>query len=122
MQSRKEPEFTVTPHDLRKFKERLLADLAELDLDDARGAEGQKVVTLDQQAVGRLSRMDALQNQAMAKATQTRRTARRQRILAALVRIDEDEFGYCEECGEAVAMGRLELDPTAPKCVSCAAG
>jgi len=122
MQSRKEPEFTVIPDDLAKFKERLLAELAELDLDDARGAEGQKVVTLDQQAVGRLSRMDALQNQAMAKATQTRRTAQRQRIHAALARIDEDEFGFCEDCGEEIAKGRLDLDPTAPRCVSCAAG
>ncbi|WP_370458512.1 TraR/DksA family transcriptional regulator [Aliiroseovarius sp. PrR006] len=112
----------MTPDDLAKFKARLLAELAELDRDDARGAEGQKVVTLDQQAVGRLTRMDALQNQAMAKATQTRRTAQRQRTLAALARIDEDEFGYCEDCGEEIAMGRLDLDPTAPKCVSCAAG
>lgn len=115
-------EISVTPNVLYKFKERLLAELAELDLDDARGAEGQKVVTLDQQAVGRLSRMDALQNQAMAKATQTRRTAQRQRIIAALARIDDDEFGYCEECGEEIATGRLDLDPAAPKCVSCAAG
>lgn len=112
----------MTPDDLAKFKARLLSELDELDRDDARGAEGQKVVTLDQQAVGRLSRMDALQNQAMAKATQTRRTAQRHRILAALARIDDDEFGYCEDCGEEIAKGRLDLDATAPKCVSCAAG
>ena len=122
MQSRNRSEITVTANDAQKFKDRLLAELAELDLDDARGAEEQKVVPLDQQAVGRLSRMDALQNQAMAKATQTRRTAQRQRITAALARIEEDEFGFCEDCGEEIALGRLELDPTAPKCVSCAAG
>lgn len=108
--------------EIARFTARLQEELKELDLDDARGEEGQKVVELDQQAVGRLSRMDALQNQAMAKATGARRAALRQRILMALARIDEDEFGYCEDCGDEIAIGRLELDPSAPKCVSCASG
>ncbi|MCK0143414.1 TraR/DksA C4-type zinc finger protein [Aliiroseovarius sp. F20344] len=107
---------------IAQFKALLLAKLEELDQDDALGQDGQKIVELDQQAVGRLSRMDALQNQAMAKATGARRSAQRQRVLMALERINEDEFGYCEDCGEDIALGRLELDPTAPKCVSCASG
>ena len=53
-----------------RFQELIAQMLAELDREDARGQDGQSVVTLDQQAVGRLSRMDALQSQAMAKAQQ----------------------------------------------------
>ena len=96
--------------------------LVSLSREDARGADGQKTVELDQQAVGRLSRMDALQNQAMAKAAHARRDIMKRRIQAALERLEEGEFGYCLDCGEEIAEKRLDLDPTIPNCVSCAAG
>ena len=104
------------------FREGLLTALEALDAEDAMGKDGQKTVMLDQQSVGRLSRMDALQQQAMAKATQGRRAQSRTRIQAALARIDDGEFGYCVDCGEEIPVKRLELDPTVPTCVSCASG
>jgi DnaK suppressor protein len=79
-------------------------------------------VELDQQAVGRLSRMDALQNQAMARAQQSRRDTEARRLRTALHRIETGEFGWCEDCGEAIPARRLELDPAAIRCVSCASG
>ena len=81
----------MTPED------RLNARLEELDAEDAAGAEGQKTVELDQQAVGRLSRMDALQYQAMAQAQARRREAERAKIRAALSRLDEGDYGYSTE-------------------------
>jgi DnaK suppressor protein len=77
-------------------------------------------VTLDQQTVGRLSRMDALQGQAMAKGLEARRVGRRRAVLAALQRIDDGEFGFCEDCGSFIGTGRLDVDPCAMRCVSCA--
>ena len=105
-----------------EFRDLINARLTELEAEDALGESGQATVELDQQAVGRLSRMDALQNQAMAKATGARRQAERTRLHAALARMDEGEFGYCEDCGEDIAAGRLRLDPAATRCVSCANG
>ena len=104
------------------FRAQLEAMLADLDREDALGSEGQKTVELDQCAVGRLSRMDALQGQAMAQATQARRGATRRRIAAAFARMDEGAFGSCSECGEEIAEKRLALDPTVPTCISCARG
>ncbi|GGB12819.1 TraR/DksA family transcriptional regulator [Allosediminivita pacifica] len=105
-----------------RFRDVIATRLAELDAEDALGREGQSTVALDQQAVGRLSRQDALLSQSMAKATQARRDNQRHALHAALDRLAEDEFGYCEECGEEVAARRLELDPTARRCISCASG
>lgn len=102
--------------------ERLHARLAELDAEDAAGQAGQKTVELDQQAVGRLSRMDALQNQAMAQAQARRRAVERQKIQAALKRIDEGEYGYCTECGEDIAPARLDIDPAIAICAACMRG
>lgn len=104
------------------LRDRLEAELAALDAEDALGAEAQKTVVLDQTSVGRLSRMDAMQGQAMAKATGARRAQRRMRIAAAFARMDCGEFGYCTECGEEIALARLDLDPTVPTCIGCASG
>lgn len=108
--------------DVTRLRTRLEAMLAALDAENALGREGRRTVALDQQSVGRLSRMDALQQQAMARAIQARRSAAATRIHAALARIDEGEYGCCTECGEEIAPERLDIDPAIPTCVSCARG
>lgn len=100
----------------------MIAEKARLADEDLAGADDRGTVVLDQQSVGRLSRMDALQRQAMAQATTRRRAARTTRIDAALARIDEGEFGYCQDCGEQIDRARLDLDAAVPACVSCAKG
>lgn len=87
---------------------------------DAASAGARATVELDQTRVGRLSRIDALQGQAMAQEQHRRRITEIARIGAALTRIDEGEYGWCLKCGDAVAEKRLESDPAAPLCVDCA--
>ncbi len=88
--------------------------LADADSDAA------AVVELDQSRQGRLSRMDAMQQQAMAAETGRRRTAELPRIDAALARIDAGDYGVCLHCDEAIPEGRLRIDPAATLCVRCA--
>ncbi|MGI9388584.1 MAG: TraR/DksA family transcriptional regulator [Boseongicola sp.] len=107
---------------LDQFQAALRAELEALDLENSVGADDRQPVELDQQSVGRLSRMDALQRQALAQATQRRRLARRARIKAALSRMEQGEFGYCQDCGELIPADRLKLDPTLSICIECAAG
>jgi len=104
---------------LARFRARIEARLSELAEEDARGRVGQATVELDQQAVGR---QDALQSQAMARATHARRDVERRRLRAALERIGDGDFGICEDCGEEIGAGRLDLDPGVTRCISCAAG
>lgn len=104
------------------IRDRLIARRRELlDLVDS-SADSRRPVELDQTRVGRLSRMDALQNQAMSLEAERRRRLELQRIEASLKRIDEGDYGYCIACGEQIAVRRLELDPTLPTCVNCASG
>ncbi len=112
----------MNDENLARFRGLIKTRLADLTAEDHLGETGQATVELDQQAIGRLSRQDALQNQAMAKATQARRQVERTRLAAALARMDEGEFGYCEDCGDEIAPGRLDLDPAATRCVDCANG
>ncbi|MET4102032.1 DnaK suppressor protein [Roseovarius sp. MBR-78] len=108
--------------DIARFRDQIETRLAEIDAEDALGRSGQATVELDQQAIGRLSRQDALQSQAMARATHVRRDVERRRLRAALERIREGEFGYCEDCGDEIAQARLALDPGVTRCISCANG
>ena len=106
--------------EIDEFRARLEARLEELrELADISKAE-RAAVELDQTKVGRLSRMDALQVQAMAQAQAERRKAEITRTEAALKRIEEGEFGYCLSCDDPIAPKRLDADPATPVCVSCA--
>ena len=78
------------------------------------------IVELDQAKVGRLSRMDAMQAQAMAQASGHRRDANLRRIAAALQRLDDGSYGICLECDEPINPKRLDFDPATPLCINCA--
>ena len=79
-------------------------------------------VELDQTRLGRLSRMDALQDQAMSLETARRREIELRRIDAALGRIGAGDFGFCLTCDEPIGEARLALDPATPQCIDCARG
>ena len=100
--------------------ERLHSLRAELMAAAAAGAGSSEIVELDQARLGRLSRMDALQAQAMSQASDQRREMMLRKITAAIGRIENDSFGACQTCDEAISRKRLEFDPTALLCIDCA--
>ncbi len=102
------------------FRQRLLQIQLELHSLLETGEDAARVVELDQTSVGRLSRMDALQGQAMSQERARRRKLELQRITAALRRLDKGEFGDCQDCGEPIDVRRLEMDPAAILCIRCA--
>jgi DnaK suppressor protein len=102
------------------FRQRLIRRREELQTLSKTGAQDAKPVELDQQRVGRLSRMDAMQVQAMSSETERRRGIELSRIESALERIDSGDFGYCVKCDEDISEKRMEIDPSAPLCVECA--
>ena len=99
---------------------RLQSRLAELSVIEEQNHRDRAPVELDQTRVGRLSRMDAMQHQAMANAQSERRRLERTRIEAALARIENGTYGECLRCGDDIAENRLRADPATPVCVVCA--
>lgn len=114
--------MSLTAAQLDAFKKRLLEMRGELDDLSQISADARRPVTLDQTSVGRLSRMDAMQGQAMQLETERRRKAERQRIEVALERLDDGSFGYCAVCDEDIAIKRLEHDPSVATCIDCQRG
>lgn len=76
-------------------------------------------VELDQTRVGRVSRGDALQQQAMAQAGRRVLQERLNAVHAALVRLKNGDYGYCVDCDEPIALARLNKQPEAARCIGC---
>lgn len=106
--------------DIEGVKASLLAHRDELLQEAADTAGERETVELDQARVGRLSRMDAMQAQAMSVELQRRRELELRRIASALKRITEGDYGYCITCGEPIDPKRLEIEPTSSQCIRCA--
>ncbi len=110
----------MAKHDTDQIRQTLKALRDELTASDEQASNNAETVELDQAKVGRLSRMDALQMQAMAAENLRRRQIQLRRIDAALNRLDRGEYGLCRECELDIAPGRLEADPAALLCIDCA--
>lgn len=78
-----------------------------------------KPVTLDQQSVGRVSRVDAIQQQQMAIASHDQASQQLKQAAQALHRIDTGEYGFCLNCAEPVLFARLQAQPIAELCLEC---
>lgn len=106
--------------DHNAIKSKLLSEREALNAVIATSQQASQPVELDQSRVGRLSRMDAMQAQAMSLETKRRREIQLTRIDSALQRLANDEFGDCVRCGEAIESKRLDFDPSVLLCIECA--
>ena len=109
----------ITAGQLKKLKSLLEQERAELQALSEATVADRAPVTLDQQSVGRLSRMDAMQQQSMDIAREERRRKRLKVLEAALARLAEDDYGYCITCGEDISLERLQADPATTRCLDC---
>lgn len=106
--------------DMKNFKQKLLALESELTHLKSTNKNASDIVELDQAAVGRLSRMDALQAQAMAQETNRRNELELTRINSALQRIEDNNYGYCLRCDKEISENRLNINPAVTLCINCA--
>jgi len=105
--------------DLDAWRQKLLDLKEELLALERETEDNSNTVEMDQQRMGRLSRMDALQGQQMAQASERRRKDMITRIEGALRRIENGDYGTCFVCGEDIDTARLNIDPTATRCIDC---
>ncbi|GMR15799.1 MAG: hypothetical protein BMS9Abin31_0089 [Gammaproteobacteria bacterium] len=110
----------LTTDQIQNFRSALIESRKILILAIESENESSKTVELDQSKVGRLSRMDALQGQAMTQETKSRHEEGLRKISAALSRIESGDYGYCLECDELISTARLGVDPAAALCIRCA--
>lgn len=108
----------LTHEQFNRFRARLLT--AKESIEEAlRQSAGERPVERSGSTIGRLSRMDAMQVQAMAEMGRRQLDIRLKRIDAALAAMESGTYGICRECKEPISLKRLEALPEAPFCVAC---
>ncbi len=109
----------LSEEQLKSFQKQLENLQVEISNALKGSGESSNTVTLDQSRVGRLSRMDALQQQAMAQAEHSQFQQQLKLIARALKKFDEQDYGWCEECDELIALERLNIKPESQFCIRC---
>jgi DnaK suppressor protein len=119
----------LTEKQLKSFRQSLTALREELLVLLEMSAESGDTVELDQTKVGRLSRMDAMQQQEMSNACRAGYQKRLKDVQLALSNIEQSgsglcdpgscEYGWCEHCGDAIDIRRLDAKPESRFCVGC---
>ena len=71
-------------------------------------------------AIGRVSRMDAINNKSVNEAALRKKQAQLTALNEALKNIDDPKFGKCIKCGAEIPIGRIMIMPESKKCVHCA--
>ena len=110
---------SLTRADISDFRQQLESLQETLQLQLEQSDDNTKPVTLDQQSVGRVSRIDAIQQQQMATANRDQTIALLQQVIAALKRVESDRYGQCLICDEPIALPRLQAQPYTANCISC---
>ena len=108
----------LTESQLAEVRVDLETTLASLEASLAAESDATATVDLDQ-PIGRLSRIDALQQQKMAQEQRRRLELRRSQIKQALVWMNNDEYGFCRRCEEPIGYRRLKARPESPFCIAC---
>jgi DnaK suppressor protein len=112
----------LTAPQIEALREKLEALARDLRFQLDASADAAKPVLLDQSAVGRLSRMDSMQSQAMALAARQAASIRLDQCKAALEAIEQGSYGSCRRCEEPIGEKRLGAKPEAPFCLECQRG
>ena len=113
------PVDELTTKQIDNLKKQLKLKAAELESQLEESRESAEPVTLDQQSVGRVSRVDAIQQQQMAIASREQSILLLKQVSAALRRIESGEYGFCLQCAESIRFARLEVQPFTPLCLEC---
>lgn len=112
----------LTKAQLDELRSELHRELERLERSMKGTEAASKPVRLDQASVGRLSRMNELQNQHLSAGLHEREEARHLAIVEAIAKIENGTYGRCSKCESEIAFGRLLVFPEARTCATCGSG
>lgn len=105
--------------DKKFFKEKISIEIKTIQAKIDELKEVTKPIAPDV-AIGRISRMDAINNKSVNEATLRTAEAKLNKLEMALKKVDDPKFGICIRCGQTIPEGRLMIMPESTKCVNCA--
>jgi DnaK suppressor protein len=111
----------LTPEQIEQLRAELQRTLCRLEKSMATNGNG-KATDIDQSAVGRLSRIEAIQNAGFTQNLKARERQQLEEVLAALTRMEEGVYGLCTACQGPIRFERLQVFPETRTCNLCGTG
>ncbi len=108
----------MTHNQIEKIEEIIHQNLEYLSTEISELEELTKPIPLDA-SIGRISRMDAINNKSINEAALRVKKKLIKRLERTLDRLNEKDFGVCQKCGKEIPFGRLEYMPHTTRCVEC---
>lgn len=109
----------MTPEEKEELKVGIVARIADIQANMKSLKETAKPVAPDN-AIGRLTRMDAMQIQKMQEVNLKTALNNIEKLKESLTKIDEDSFGQCPYCKQMIGFERLKALPESNMCIECA--
>jgi DnaK suppressor protein len=110
----------LAPEALTQLRDELERSLSKLERSMRANGAAARPRDLEQDTVGRLSRVEALQSQGLTKTLAAREQVQLEQIVSALRRLEEGTYGACNGCGVPIPMERLMIYPETLACSTCA--
>lgn len=110
--------FTMNSLDKEKLLVIISSNIQSVQAEIAELEELTKPIPLDA-AIGRVSRMDAINNKSINESSLRDKKRVLQRLEKAMDRSGSKDFGLCQKCGNEIPFGRLEYMPHTTRCVHC---
>lgn len=105
----------------REIKEAIALAIAGLEAEITSLEAASRPVEPDN-AIGRITRMEAMQARSISEASLGSARARLMRLQGTLTRVDAETYGICTDCGEPIPLKRLMLMPETGRCMACMSG
>ena len=106
-------------HDRETIVTRLTAEITKTKAAIAQYAQLSKPIA-PENAIGRISRMDAINNKSVVEAVLRSSIEKMQKLKTIQSQINNGDFGICNKCNEKIPFQRLMIQPQSKLCVRCA--
>ncbi len=107
---------TADKNDLKKKIEEMILKYEH----DIKETEKMVEPVKPENSLGRVSRMDAINNKSVMEASLRNKISKRNKLKFALTQLDNEGFGKCSNCHKQINPKRLMFMPESTKCVRCA--
>ena len=109
----------MTKEEKADLKTKIIEEIAKAEFDIAEMEKMAQPIT-PENSIGRVSRMDAINNKSVVDAALRTKRAKLTKLKVALNKIDDDNFGNCAMCNNPIQPMRLMFMPESTRCVRCA--
>ena len=111
--------YQMQEKEIIEISEKIISEIHKTENSISDYKEMTKPIAPDD-AIGRVSRMDAINNKSVAEAALRKAEEKLKKLKYVQSQIGKEDFGICVKCGNSIPIGRIMLMPQSSYCVRCA--